>query len=631
MSIRIRDLTKRYGPNAVVSGVTLEITDGDLFVLLGGSGSGKSTILRMIAGLITPDEGRIELGGQDVTDLPPQRRNTGFVFQNYSVFRHMTVTQNVEFGLMVRRSDRNRRRNRSQELLELVGLTGYGERFPSQLSGGQLQRVALARALAYDPAVLLLDEPFSALDVKIRVQLRQSLRAIQRELKVTTVLVTHDQEEAFELADQIGVLDGGLLVEVGAPEEVYHRPATEFAATFVGGGNVLVGRAEEGRIQLGGMSLPFPAGAPEHEPGAPVRILFRPETVRLREQPIAEGGSEIGLGPGEVIERTFAGSVERVLLGVEGLRGVRPLTPNLPYGLSQTPILSTALTTTSGAPVRVGDVLWIGVSGFHVLQPAGMKALVYSPDREMTDNLHRFSAVLARACAGPAALLRVTAPDEPPDRHLAELADFKQQQFADLPRIDTRVRKGNPLTELVREALEGDYEVILLTGYGAGSRMDPMYLCRDLGLPVALVPPSPEAAISDHIERVLICTAGGEPGKSDIRFGGRIARRARAAVTLFHVRPPVSSEHSRAWVDAHLERGSRMLQALGLQVGVEVSDGPEIVEAVLEAARRGAYDLVVIGAPAPRHAQRLYWANLASPIAEAIDRPLLIVPAVNGH
>jgi sulfate/thiosulfate transport system ATP-binding protein len=242
MSIVLSDLTKRFGDAHVVNHVSLEIGDGELFVLLGGSGSGKSTILRMIAGLADADSGRIEIHGKDVTGLPPQARGTGFVFQNYSIFRHMTASENVEFGLRIRKVDEEERRRRSEELLELVGLTGLGERYPSQLSGGQQQRVALARALAYNPEVLLLDEPFGALDVKIRTQLRESLKEIQRQLAVTTILVTHDQEEAFELADRIGLLDRGFLIEVGEPEQLYQKPRTEFAATFIGGGNVLVGR-----------------------------------------------------------------------------------------------------------------------------------------------------------------------------------------------------------------------------------------------------------------------------------------------------------------------------------------------------------------------------------------------------
>src|SRR3954452_18797146 len=221
MSIVLEYLTKRYGRYPVVNNVSLEIADGEFFVLLGASGSGKSTILRMIAGLNTIDQGRVLLNGRDVTRLQPQQRDTGFVFQHYALFRHMTVADNIEFALRIRKTSASERRRRRDELLELVGLAGLGGRMPHQLSGGQQQRVALARALAHRPAVLLLDEPFGALDAKIRIDLRRTLKEVQRELGMTTIFVTHDQEEAFELADRIGVMNLGRLLEVGRPEELY--------------------------------------------------------------------------------------------------------------------------------------------------------------------------------------------------------------------------------------------------------------------------------------------------------------------------------------------------------------------------------------------------------------------------
>ncbi|MGH2594176.1 MAG: ABC transporter ATP-binding protein, partial [Anaerolineae bacterium] len=207
MSIVLEQLTKRYESHTVVNHVSLEIADGELFVLLGPSGSGKSTVLRMIAGLTNVDEGRVLLHGRDVTHLPSQQRGVGFVFQHYALFRHMSVAENVEFALRIRKVAAGERRKRRDELLELVGLAGLGGRMPSQLSGGQQQRVALARALAHQPEVLLLDEPFGALDAKIRVELRRALRSIQEELGMTTIFVTHDQEEAFELADRLGVMN----------------------------------------------------------------------------------------------------------------------------------------------------------------------------------------------------------------------------------------------------------------------------------------------------------------------------------------------------------------------------------------------------------------------------------------
>ena len=217
MSITIDQVSKLYHGVPVVNDVTIEIRTGEFFVLLGPSGSGKSTLLRALAGLSHIDHGRIALHGRDVTELPARARGVGLVFQHYALFRHMTVADNIEFALRVRRMRAAERRRRRQELLGLVALEGYDDRYPSQLSGGQQQRVAVARALAHEPAVLLLDEPFGALDAKIRVELRETVRAVQRRLGMTTILVTHDQEEAFALADRIGVMQMGRLLEIGTP------------------------------------------------------------------------------------------------------------------------------------------------------------------------------------------------------------------------------------------------------------------------------------------------------------------------------------------------------------------------------------------------------------------------------
>jgi len=232
--ITIRGLHKRYGDFAALDDVSLEIPDGSLTALLGPSGSGKSTLLRVIAGLEIPDAGRVEIGGADATHVPPQRREIGFVFQHYAAFKHMTVRDNVAFGLSIRRRPKAETEERVSTLLKVVGLEGYQTRYPSQLSGGQRQRMALARALAVEPRVLLLDEPFGALDARVRAELRTWLRRLHDEVHVTTVLVTHDQEEAMEVADRIAVLDHGRVQQVGAPRELYETPANAFVMGFVG-------------------------------------------------------------------------------------------------------------------------------------------------------------------------------------------------------------------------------------------------------------------------------------------------------------------------------------------------------------------------------------------------------------
>jgi sulfate transport system ATP-binding protein len=227
-------LTKRFGDFLALDDVSIDVPDGSLVALLGPSGSGKSTLLRIVAGLERPDTGSVVIHGEDVTPVPPQKRGIGFVFQHYAAFKHMSVRDNVAFGLTIRREKKPAIRARVAELLEIVGLTGWADRYPSQLSGGQRQRMALARALAVQPKVLLLDEPFGALDANVRHELREWLRRLHDEVHVTTVLVTHDQEEAMAIADRIVVLDKGRVQQAGAPRELYEQPANAFVMKFLG-------------------------------------------------------------------------------------------------------------------------------------------------------------------------------------------------------------------------------------------------------------------------------------------------------------------------------------------------------------------------------------------------------------
>ncbi len=232
--ISARNVTKRFGEFVALDDVSVDVPSGALMALLGPSGSGKSTLLRVIAGLEKPDAGEVFISGREATQLPPQQRGVGFVFQHYAPFKHMTVADNVAFGLTVRRRPKQEIRDRVHELLELVQLEGLGKRYPAQLSGGQRQRMALARALAVEPEVLLLDEPFGALDARVRQELRDWLRRLHDEVHVTTVFVTHDQEEAMQIADHIVLVNHGRVEQIGTPQDLYERPANEFVLTFVG-------------------------------------------------------------------------------------------------------------------------------------------------------------------------------------------------------------------------------------------------------------------------------------------------------------------------------------------------------------------------------------------------------------
>lgn len=349
MSIELKNVSKQFGVDAVLHDFSLEIPQGELFVLLGPSGSGKSTLLRIIAGLTAQDSGAIYLNGRDVTALPPQKRRTGFVFQNYSLFQHMTVAQNIAFGLEIDRVPRPQREARVRELLELIELADLGNRLPSQLSGGQQQRVAVARALAQKPDVLLLDEPFGALDVKIRAQLRQNLRAIQKQLNVTAILVTHDQDEAFELADRIGVIDGGYLLEVGAPYQLYRKPSHRFTATFLGNVNLLRGKCNGVSLNVENVQLPITDGL-EHFHGQEVDVMTRPESVFLTRRREEQHGHV--LGQGTVISMAFAGPMEKVVIRLEQGTELQVL-----MNLNRTHELG----------LHLGAQVWAGVRDYHLL------------------------------------------------------------------------------------------------------------------------------------------------------------------------------------------------------------------------------------------------------------------------
>ena len=276
--IRVEGLTKRFGSFDAVRDVSFTAEGGSITALLGPSGSGKSTVLRMIAGLEAPTSGRLWMEGEEHTFKAVQERRVGFVFQHYALFRHMTVAQNVAFGLSVRKVSKRDQAGRVDELLELVHLGGFRDRYPDQLSGGQRQRVALARALAPRPKVLLLDEPFGALDAKVRQDLRRWLDELHREIGVTSLLVTHDQGEALELANRIVVMHEGKIEQIGTPDQVYNEPATAFVAGFVGSSNVLHGHVVDGHVQFGQHRV---AGADHLDDGSPARAFVRPHDVRV--------------------------------------------------------------------------------------------------------------------------------------------------------------------------------------------------------------------------------------------------------------------------------------------------------------------------------------------------------------
>ena len=321
MKIEVRSVSKRFGSFAALSDVNLTVDSGELVALLGPSGSGKTSLLRVIAGLEPLDQGTVLFGGRDATERSARERNVGFVFQHYALFRHMTVFENIAFGLRVRprntRPSRAEIKQRVTALLELVQLQPMADRYPSQLSGGQRQRVALARALAVEPDVLLLDEPFGALDAKVRRSLRRWLRRLHDELHVTSVFVTHDQEEALEVADRVVIMNGGRVEQVGTPEAVYAKPLSPFVYDFLGDVNVFRGRVDGGLVHLGDLAVAVPdldAAAAAHD----ARVYVRPHLLDVFRQ--ANGGPEF---PARIVHISAAGPLVRLELQADWGDAVR--------------------------------------------------------------------------------------------------------------------------------------------------------------------------------------------------------------------------------------------------------------------------------------------------------------------
>jgi sulfate/thiosulfate transport system ATP-binding protein len=358
---------KGFQGTPVLEEVHCDVAQGEALVLLGASGSGKTTLLRIIAGLVEPDRGQIILHGRDVTALPPRERGVGVIFQDYALFPRMSVEQNIGFGLRIRKRPRREIRETVDRLLALVKLEEHRRKLPSQLSGGQRQRVAIARTLAYQPMILLFDEPFGALDAQTRVGLRREIRGLLREVKVAAVFITHDQEEALEIGDRIAVLHSGRIEQIGTPEEVYNHPRTEYVATFLGAANLLVGVVRNGAVAVGGASLRAREETRRFRNGHSVKLVFRPEDVVLsRSRELPAGCREFASG--RVEEARLVGAYERVTVGVnlfavQGTDG----SSDSEAAHGQPLIATRSKAEAASHPLAAGDRVDIGITSFRVL------------------------------------------------------------------------------------------------------------------------------------------------------------------------------------------------------------------------------------------------------------------------
>ena len=617
MSILLENLTKHYDGHPVVHDVSLEIADGEFFVLLGSSGSGKTTILSMIAGLTGVEEGRVLLHGRDVTQLPTQERNVGYVFQNYALFQQMTVADNIEFGLRVRKVPATQRRKRRDELLELVGLAGLGNRMPRQISGGQQQRVALARALAHKPDVLLLDEPLGALDAKIRIELRRTLKTIQRELKVTSILVTHDQEEAFELADRLGVMSFGRLLEVGLPEVLYQQPQTEFVATFLGTANLLVGQATRTGVQVGAHHFPM-----HHAPGAVdaaqrVQVLFRPEDVVLASS--AEELPGQPLGQGVVEQTTFAGSFERLRLSLPPIPGVRTIAPPVAYGSNALVIEATRTQDqVSHFPLLPGQPVWVGINRIHALTHPGLRFLLPTDGSAPALAALVVASQMAKLAHAHVTLLGYGLTGEPLQRHLQEA---KEQMGSGPAALETLTSNQAANEAIGAESERRPYDLVVL-GIGGGSSVAlAEQLLQNGDHHLLLVPCSQSTP-----QRALICVASGEPGKEDVLFTGRLARHLGATAKLLTVLSEAQdTSETQERVQRFLSKGVQTLDTIGVLATKQVRIG-QAREEILDEIQKGAHDLLVLGAPLPDADGKIVLGGLVGHLVRAIHTcPILIV------
>ena len=349
------DLSKHFGKTSVLENISFDVAEGEVLVLLGASGSGKTTILRIIAGLEQPLKGKVILHGKDVTDLPARERGVGVIFQSYALFPKMNVEKNIGYGLRIRKRRRQEIRETVDELVKLVQLEEHRKKYPSQLSGGQQQRVAIAGTLAYKPEVLLFDEPFGALDTGTRSRLRRDIRALLKKVKVPSIFITHDQEEALELGDRIAVLNQGHIEQIGTPYEIYNHPATAYVASFLGAANILDGVIRRDFVEVGNAHVPVTVDSEQFPQGARVKIVFRPEDVVLSRRDLLLPG-QTRISPAVIEEIIFAGAYERIRLRLERDGGES--------------IMATRLKPEPTASrLHVGDRVVVAITSFTVLHP----------------------------------------------------------------------------------------------------------------------------------------------------------------------------------------------------------------------------------------------------------------------
>ena len=588
MSIELDQVTKRYQGVPVVNDVSISVAEGEFLVLLGPSGSGKSTLLRAIAGLTEINRGRVSLHGRDVTHVNAREREVGFVFQHYALFRHMTIGENIEFALRVRHAKAAERRARRQELLRLVALEGMDDRLPAQLSGGQQQRIAVARALAHRPKVLLMDEPFGALDAKIREELRRTIRQIQRELGISTILVTHDQEEAFALADRIGVMHQGRLLECGKPDDLYTRPATRFVSTFLGAANLLLGYRSKDGIRFAPPVNPAPADAP---PVYEIVTVLRPEEVEMASE--RKELKATFVGHARVEEVLFGGAVERLRVRMQDRGTVASAVKGAAAASEDGTLIEVTRTLPEKRqlPVTPGQRVALGARRIHVLPtPVSSFSVVAATEEDC-----------ARIAAAP----------------LLQALSTRM-----VTRVNHRVEStiGEPPTGKAARALAPPGVAAVESGPGGAARVE--WLLRHGASQVLCL--DPERPVPT---RVVIHAASDAALRPTMAVASSLLRNLPAEAAFLDIQPTALPEEGRATQLRHLlDARSEAAAVHGLDVRTELRFGDSATELSRELAAEDIA-LLIVGLPlAPTDA----WQKLR-PIAKLLDArggdPVLIVRA----
>jgi sulfate transport system ATP-binding protein len=622
MSIVVENVTKNYGEQVVVNNVSLEVKNGEFFVLLGSSGSGKTTVLNIIAGLTDADEGKVLLHGKDVTHLPTQKRKIGFVFQNYALFQYMTVAENIEFGLAINKTPRRERRRRRDEMLELVGLVGLGNRMPRQLSGGQQQRVALARALALQPEVLLLDEPLGALDAKIRIELRRSLKAIQRELGVAAVLVTHDQEEAFDLGDRIGVMSFGRLIEVGTPQDLYQRPQTEFVASFLGSANLLLGESTGEHVRIGQHVIPLDREAAGLNTDGRVQILFRPEDVSIAAK--ASDIEGVPLAEGKVVETGFNGPTERLRIELPAITGVRAISPPVPFGAKN------ILVEASRSPeqsellkLKPGKKAWVGIRRAHALSHPGLHFVLITDGSARTQSALTTGGHLARLAHARVTLLGSGSNIEKVEHSLQEA---RKKIGSGMASVETHASTQPWDRAVSKVILERPADLVVL-GWKPGDGLELPEQILHAGDHHLLLATSADPMLNN----ALICAASGEPGKDDVIFAGRLLRHIGAKASLLTVQNPLlTDEFQQEQMERFMTGGVQSLARFGIKANRQIKKGNPLTT-ILEEIQAGKYDLVVMGAPLPGRTGKLALTGVVGSVLKTAQNCSFLIVRSHHH